>query len=101
MHTPTRSPSSVRDRNLRRLRTLTVGTAVAGIAATAGLGTLAARNDAGQSAPATTSSSSTTTTTPTTTTDTTSTSGDSLQAAPQAATSGSGGGQVTSGGSGR
>ncbi|HEY8871147.1 MAG TPA: hypothetical protein VIM30_17390 [Candidatus Limnocylindrales bacterium] len=102
--------TGARDRALARLRTITVGTALAGVAATGAFGSAAAMTYSGHSGGtlnvATTANSTapTTTANPTTnettaTQSTNSSSSSSLQSASKAATSTSGSGQITTGGS--
>ena len=103
MTSATRLTPSERDRAVGRLRALTIGTAVAGVIATAGLGTVAAVSNPGSSTAdgATTAAvgGSSSDSTSTTTTTTTSSSGTSLQAAATPATTSSGQAHVSTGSS--
>jgi hypothetical protein len=65
MNTPPRHRPTDRDRALGRLRTLTIGTAIAGVAAVAGFGVVAAASDSGAGTTTVTSDGATTTTTTT------------------------------------
>jgi polysaccharide biosynthesis protein PslG len=63
MDTSTTQRANHRTRAMLRLRNLTIGTALVSVAATSGLGWLAANTDAGSTATVTSVSSTTTTTT--------------------------------------
>jgi hypothetical protein len=89
-----------RTRAFRRLRTMTIGTALAGVAASAGFGWLAAATDAGQTTQVTvTGSASTTTGSTTTTTSGSTSSGTTSTTSGGRVSSTSGGAQVSTGGS--
>jgi hypothetical protein len=109
MNAASRTTPADRNRAVARLRTLTIGTTIAGLAAVGGFGTLAAVSYSGHSM-GTTAEVETTTSTGSATTTTTS-SGSSSTATPTATatptiqpatttiTTTTGGGQVSSGGS--
>jgi hypothetical protein len=96
MDTSTPQRTNARTRALRRLRTMTIGTALAGVAASAGFGWLAAATDDGGTQPVAAVDSTGTTTTPSTGT-TTGTSSSTTSSATVSGTSGSA--QVSTGGS--
>jgi hypothetical protein len=90
MDTSTTQRANDRTRAMVRLRNLTIGTALAGVAATSGLGWIAANTDAGSIAKVASASSTTTTTTATsgsTSSDTSGTSSATSTATPTPTTS--------------
>ena len=104
MNAPHRLSPNARDRAVDRVRTLTVGTALASAAAVAVFGTVAAISHPGNQSASTAATGTTagSTTSSTSTSSTSSSSTDSsttLQPAPTAATTTSGRGQVTTGAS--
>ena len=100
MKSAIRLTAAERDRAMRRLRDLTVGTAVASIVALAGLGTVAAASNPGSTADSGTTSAADSTSGSTATLGSTSTSSSSgLAAATTAPTTTSGNAHVSSGSS--